>query len=71
MRRLFEGSEEGLGIFFSHCGGFGRHYFFAKILGKVVGVRFVDLYLEGSSKTIRCAMYLERQSIYLRTRYDV
>ncbi len=38
--------------------------------GKVVGVRIVDLYLEGSTKTIHCAMYSERQSIYLRTGYD-
>jgi hypothetical protein len=37
---------------------------------EVVGVRFVDLYLVGSTKAIHCAMYLERQSIYLRTRYD-
>jgi hypothetical protein len=38
--------------------------------GEVVGMRFVDLRLEGNTKIIRCAMYLERQSIYLRTRYD-
>jgi hypothetical protein len=35
-----------------------------------VGVRFVDLYLEGKYKTICCAMYSERQSIYLRIGYD-
>ncbi len=38
--------------------------------GEVVGVRFVDLYLLGNTKEIHCAMYLERQSIYLRTKYD-
>jgi hypothetical protein len=38
--------------------------------GKIVGVRFVDLCLEGSTKTIHCAMYLERQNIYFRTKYD-
>jgi hypothetical protein len=38
--------------------------------GKVVGVRFVDFCLEGSTKTICCAMYLERQSIYFRIGYD-
>jgi hypothetical protein len=32
---------------------------------KVVGVMFVDFCLEGSTKTIRCAIYSERQSIYL------
>jgi hypothetical protein len=37
---------------------------------KVVGTRLVNLYLEGSTKTMCCAMYSERQSIYLRTRYD-
>jgi hypothetical protein len=41
-----------------------------KILGEVVGVRFVDLCLERSTKTICCAMYLERHNIYLKTRYD-
>jgi hypothetical protein len=25
--------------------------------GEVVGIRFVDLYFEGSTKTIHCAMY--------------
>ncbi len=43
--------------------------------GEVVGVRFVDLCLEGSIKTICCvmyccAMYSRRQSIYLTTGYD-
>jgi hypothetical protein len=38
--------------------------------GKIVGVKFVDLCLERNTKTIRYAMYLERQSIYLRTGYD-
>jgi hypothetical protein len=38
--------------------------------GEVMGMRFVDLCLEGSTKTIRCTMYSKRQSIYLRTRYD-
>jgi hypothetical protein len=28
--------------------------------GKVMGVRFIHLRLEGSTKTIRCTMYLER-----------
>jgi len=28
--------------------------------GKVVEVRFIDLCLEGSTKTIRCTMYSER-----------
>jgi hypothetical protein len=28
--------------------------------GEVVGVKFVNLYFEGSTKTIRYAMYLER-----------
>jgi hypothetical protein len=28
--------------------------------GKVVGVRFIDLCLEGSTKTIHCTMYSER-----------
>jgi hypothetical protein len=27
---------------------------------KVVGVKFVDFCLEGSTKTIRCTMYLKR-----------
>ncbi len=44
--------------------------FLVKILGEVVGVRFVNLCLEKSTKIICCAMYLGRQSIYLRTRYD-
>ncbi len=43
-----------------HGGGFGRHYFLVKILGEIVGVSFVDLCLEGSTKTICYAMYLER-----------
>ncbi len=38
--------------------------------GEVVGVRFVDLCLEGSTKTICYAMYSERQNIYLITMYD-
>jgi hypothetical protein len=33
-----------------------------------VGVRLVDLCLKGKYKTIRCAMYYERSSIYLKTR---
>jgi hypothetical protein len=37
---------------------------------EVVGVRFVDICFERSTKIIRYAMYLERQSIYIRTRYD-
>jgi hypothetical protein len=37
---------------------------------EVVGVRFVNLYLERNTKTIRCIMYSERQTIYFRTRYD-
>jgi hypothetical protein len=63
MRRLFEAFEEGLG---------GHNYFFlGKILGEVVGVRFVDHYLEeGSTKTIHYAMYLERYNIYLKIGYD-
>jgi hypothetical protein len=35
-----------------------------------VGMRLVDLCLKGKYKTIRCAMYSERQSIYLRTGFD-
>jgi hypothetical protein len=38
--------------------------------GEVVGVKFVDLCLEGNTKTICCAMYSERQSIYLIIGYD-
>jgi hypothetical protein len=38
--------------------------------GEVLGVRFVDLCLEGSTKTIQCAMYSKGQNIYLRTGYD-
>ncbi len=38
--------------------------------GEVVGVRSVDLCVEGSTKIIYCAMYSESQSIYLKTRYD-
>ncbi len=38
--------------------------------GEIVGVRFVDLRFEGSTKIIRCAMYSKRQSIYPKTRYD-
>ncbi len=38
--------------------------------GEVVGMRFVHLCLEGSIKTIRYAMYSERQNIYLKIRYD-
>jgi hypothetical protein len=37
---------------------------------EVVGVRFVDLCLERSTKTICCAMYLERQNIYLKIGHD-
>ncbi len=37
---------------------------------EVVGVRFLDLYLKENYKTIRCAMYSGRQSVYLRTRFD-
>jgi hypothetical protein len=37
---------------------------------EVVGVRFIDLCLEGSTKTICCVMYLARQNIYLKTKYD-
>jgi len=39
-------------------------------VGEVVGVRMVDLCFKGKYETIRCAMYLERQNIYLRIRYD-
>jgi hypothetical protein len=39
--------------------------------GKVVGMRFIDICLEGSTKTIRCLMYLESQNIYIKTGYDV
>jgi hypothetical protein len=38
--------------------------------GKVVGMKFEDFCLEGNTKTICCAMYSERQNIYLRTRYE-
>ncbi len=38
--------------------------------GEVVKVRFVDLYLEGNTKTIHYIMYSKRQSIYFRTKYD-
>jgi hypothetical protein len=38
--------------------------------GEVVGVRFVDMCLERSTKTIYCAMYLERHTIDFRTGYD-
>jgi hypothetical protein len=38
--------------------------------GEIVGVKFVDLYLEGTTKTICYAMYSERQNIYLITMYD-
>jgi hypothetical protein len=48
----------------------GSIIFLVKILGEIVGVSFVDLYLEGNTKTIRCAMYLERHGIYLKTNYD-
>jgi hypothetical protein len=37
---------------------------------EVVGMRFVNFCLERSTKIIYRAMYLERQSIYLRTGYD-
>jgi hypothetical protein len=37
---------------------------------EVVGVRFVDIFLERSTKTICCTMYSKMQSIYLKTRYD-
>ncbi len=37
---------------------------------KVVRMRFVDLYFEGSTKTICYAMYYKRQSIYLKIGYD-
>jgi hypothetical protein len=49
----------------------GGIIFFMRILGEVVGVRFVNLCFEGSTKTIHYAMYLERQNVYLRTKYDV
>jgi len=39
-------------------------------LREVVRARFVDLCTRESTKTIRCAMYSRKQSIYLRTRYD-
>ncbi len=61
MGELFEAYEEGFGKFI---------FFLVKIQGEVVGVRFVDFCLEGSTKTIRCVMYLEMHNIYLRTRYD-
>ncbi len=38
--------------------------------GKVLGVRFVHLCLERSTKTICYVMYSERQSICLKTGYD-
>ncbi len=38
--------------------------------GEVVGMKFVDLCLEKKTKIIRCVIYSERQSIYLRTGYD-
>jgi hypothetical protein len=38
--------------------------------GEVVGMRFVDICLEGNQKTVHYAMYLERQNIYLRAEYD-
>jgi len=37
---------------------------------EVVGVRFLDLCLKEKYKTIRCAMYSGRQSVYRRTRFD-
>jgi hypothetical protein len=37
--------------------------------GKVVGVRFIDLCLERSTKIVRCIMYLKRQNIYLKIGY--
>jgi hypothetical protein len=36
---------------------------------KVVGVRFIDLCLERSTKIVCCIMYLERQNIYLKIGY--
>jgi hypothetical protein len=36
------------------------HYFLLKIWGEVVEMRFVNLCLEGNTKTIHCAMYLKR-----------
>ncbi len=38
--------------------------------GEVVGMKFVNIYLEGSTKTICYAMYSERQNIYFRIGYD-
>jgi hypothetical protein len=36
---------------------------------KVVGMRFINLYLERSTKIIHCIMYLESQNIYLKIGY--
>jgi hypothetical protein len=38
----------------------GAHYFLVKIWGEIVEVRFIDFCLEGNTKTICYAMYLER-----------
>ncbi len=38
--------------------------------GEVVGVKFLDLCLEGKYETICCVMYLGRLSVYLRTGFD-
>ncbi len=48
----------------------GGIIFLVKILGKIMGVSFVNLYFEGNTKTINYTMYLERQSIYFRINYD-
>jgi hypothetical protein len=38
----------------------GNIIFLVKILGKIMGVSFVNLYLEGNTKTINYTMYLEK-----------
>jgi hypothetical protein len=43
---------------------------FAKEKGEVVGVKFLDLCLEGKYEMICYAMYLRRQSVYLIIGFD-
>jgi len=74
-RILFEASEERLERVFLEIIFLWRFWeIIVEVLEgderEVVGVRFVDICFERSTKIIRYAMYLERQSIYIRTRYD-
>jgi hypothetical protein len=39
-------------------------------IGKIVGLRLINLCFKGKYTTIYCIMYFKRQNIYLRTGFD-